>query len=581
MMRKLILVLLLVFSSLVSAQTASATRGIDYQNTGQSPYVGPHEGVRLLWYKPWTGYGRITMDSQGYIYHNLYSQSGKFDINGNLVATYDHPGQWFYSWWPVISPDESNVIIKNIIIQSNYQDGIYIEEGVISNAGEFFGNFTDDGNPLLFGELYDDDVYYIKEYAISGTEIWGEVINNYDYHNLGFYPTITYSSNIICANTYQYPYGGGGGEYDWFYDMNGNRTIDEDNNVYIVLADYPYSYRAAVDEEGNELWSYTYDFDVNPEMYLRYISYHPDGFLVVNGYSLFAFDPTDGSILWGPVLEDNHVDPTDKPIIDADGYIYTAESGVFDDLVCLDSSGTEVWREEVELPISGNPEWGPFEHTIIAPNGNLYYVGGTSEDGRFMICLTASGAWVNDTNFAAEVNDDGNVELKWTDTPEWPFHSYVVDRVIKEDHYAGVHPVHEQPLPADGGPYELLDTDLEPGQTWEYTLKAVRGDGITHPYGPIEVTIPDPRGRALFLDHPYPNPANSAVTLEYELPSGLDTVELTIYDLSGRGITTLDLDPTPGRHCLILPTDSYPQGVYLARIAGDNASATRRFVISR
>jgi hypothetical protein len=156
-----------------------------------------------------------------------------------------------------------------------------------------------------------------------------------------------------------------------------------------------------------------------------------------------------------------------------------------------------------------------------------------------------------------------------------------VDRVVKEDRYAGVHPVTEQPLPADGGPYELLDTDLEPGRTYEYTLRALRGDGITHPYGPIEITIPDPQGRALFLDHPYPNPANSAVTLEYELPSGLEAVELTIYDLSGRSITTQTLDPTSGRNSLTLPTETYPPGVYLARIAGDKASATRRFVISR
>jgi len=316
-------------------------------------------------------------------------------------------------------------------------------------------------------------------------------------------------------------------------------------------------------------------------MYLRYISYHPDGFLVVNGYSLFAFDPSDGSILWGPVLDDNDVDSTDKPIIDAEGYIYVIEEGVPNEFVCLDSNGDEMWRDDFRIPISSTPRFWPFEHTIISPDGNMYNVGSTHEDGNFLVCLTASGAWVNDTNFAAEVNDDGSVSLSWTDTPEWPFHSYIVDRVIKEDRYAGVHPVHELPLPADGGPYELLDTDLEPGQTWEYTLKAVRGDGITHPYGPIEVTIPDPRGRALFLDHPYPNPANSAVTLEYELPSGLDTVELTIYDLSGRRISTEPLEPTPGRHALVLDVGEYPQGVYIARIAGDNASATRRFVISR
>ena len=221
------------------------------------------------------------------------------------------------------------------------------------------------------------------------------------------------------------------------------------------------------------------------------------------------------------------------------------------------------------------------EHLIIAPTGNIYFVCDTSNDGHILQCLTASGAWVNDTNFAAEVNDDGSVSLSWTDTPEWPFHSYIVDRVIKEDRYAGVHPVHELPIPAEGGPYELLDTDLEPGQAWEYTLKAVRGDGITHPYGPIEVTIPDPRGVAVQLHQPYPNPAVNTITLEYQLPAGTTSASITVYDLAGRGIATLDLDPTPGRHSLMLDVAEYPQGVYLARIAGDNVSASRRFVISR
>jgi len=141
--------------------------------------------------------------------------------------------------------------------------------------------------------------------------------------------------------------------------------------------------------------------------------------------------------------------------------------------------------------------------------------------------------------------------------------------------------VNDEPITADGGPYTLLDTDLEPGRTYTYTLRAIRGDGITHPYGPIEVTIPDPQGRALYLAHPYPNPATSSVTLEYELPSGLDTVTLSVYDLSGRRIDTQQLQPASGRHSLVLDVGEYPQGVYIARLVGEGASETRRFVISR
>ncbi|MBD3372422.1 MAG: hypothetical protein GF403_06860, partial [Candidatus Coatesbacteria bacterium] len=356
MKRKLILVILLsllVLCSLVSAQTACATWGIDYQHTGQSPYVGPHEGVRLLWYKPWTGYGKITMDSDGYIYHNLSNQSGKFDPNGNLIATYDHPSQWFYSWWPVISPNEDYVIIKNVVIQSDFQDGFLIEEGVISNGGDYIGSFTDVGNPLLFGELYNDGIYYIKEFNMSGTELWSDIITDYHYNDRGFYPTITYSSDIICANTYQYPNGGGGGEYEWFYDMNGNRTIDEDNNVYIF-----WSNRVCLDDEdGDELWS------IDNSLGVYYPSWHPDGFLLANGNALYAFDPSDGSIIWGPVLEDNDQDTTDKPIIDTEGYIFTFYDSGFE-LACLEASGNEVYSYSIDNPISPYDWCWAMEHLI-------------------------------------------------------------------------------------------------------------------------------------------------------------------------------------------------------------------------
>ncbi len=133
------------------------------------------------------------------------------------------------------------------------------------------------------------------------------------------------------------------------------------------------------------------------------------------------------------------------------------------------------------------------EHLIIAPTGNIYFVCDTSNDGHILQSLTASGAWVNDTNFAAVINDDGNVQLH----------------------------------------------------------------------------------------QPYPNPAVNTITLEYQLPAGTTSATISIYDLAGRGITTLDLDPTPGRHSLTLTTDSYPPGVYLAHLATNTASETRRFVISR
>ncbi len=93
----------------------------------------------------------------------------------------------------------------------------------------------------------------------------------------------------------------------------------------------------SLDEDGNTNWEIT-----DLANGLHYPSWHPDGFLVVNGYSLFAFDPADGSILWGPVLEDDDYDPTDKPIIDADWYIFTFYDYGFE-LSCLEANGYDIY----------------------------------------------------------------------------------------------------------------------------------------------------------------------------------------------------------------------------------------------
>ena len=104
----------------------------------------------------------------------------------------------------------------------------------------------------------------------------------------------------------------------------------------------------SLDEDGNTNWEIT-----DLANGLHYPSWHPDGFLLANGGALYAFDPADGSILWGPVLEDDDYDSTDKPIIDAEGYIFVVECNPSSRLVCLNSSGVEIWRTEVKYQLAG------------------------------------------------------------------------------------------------------------------------------------------------------------------------------------------------------------------------------------
>ncbi len=80
---------------------------------------------------------------------------------------------------------------------------------------------------------------------------------------------------------------------------------------------------------------------------------------------------------------------------------------------------------------------------------------------------------------------------------------------------------------------------------------------------------------------PFPSPARDTLTLCYTLPAGCSSATLTVYDLSGRRISTQPLEAVPGRHSLLLDIGGYPQGIYLARLEGAGAAAARRFVVSR
>ncbi len=76
----------------------------------------------------------------------------------------------------------------------------------------------------------------------------------------------------------------------------------------------------------------------------------------------------------------------------------------------------------------------------------------------------------------------------------------------------------------------------------------------------------------------YPNPFNSTAHISCEIPTGLDQdPSLTIYDLSGRALMSMNPGREPGMHNVaFVPQDGSPSGVYLAVLrAGDTKAETR------
>ncbi|MBD3400800.1 MAG: T9SS type A sorting domain-containing protein, partial [Candidatus Coatesbacteria bacterium] len=143
----------------------------------------------------------------------------------------------------------------------------------------------------------------------------------------------------------------------------------------------------------------------------------------------------------------------------------------------------------------------------------------------------------------------------------------------------------EDPVPVSGDLCgrrgSWLDREVESGGVYVYRLEVTGDYGLTELYGPTEPVVMPGTARGLTLYEPYPSPAADVVALEYEIPAELELVTLTIYELSGRRLSTQTLESNPGRHTLLLDVGDYPRGVYLARLAGEEASRTLRFVINR
>jgi hypothetical protein len=125
------------------------------------------------------------------------------------------------------------------------------------------------------------------------------------------------------------------------------------------------------------------------------------------------------------------------------------------------------------------------------------------------------------------------------------------------------------------------DNSVEPGADYEYVLVAVDRDGSETYSAPVRVTTSTAQ---LELLPNVPNPFNPSTTIRYVLPSQ-EHVRVTIYDVSGRAVTTLvDQEETAGAYDVEWKgTDAadtrVSSGVYWARILAGKQSLSRKMVL--
>jgi hypothetical protein len=124
--------------------------------------------------------------------------------------------------------------------------------------------------------------------------------------------------------------------------------------------------------------------------------------------------------------------------------------------------------------------------------------------------------------------------------------------------------------------YRFTDPDLPGGvDTLAYRLRQIDTDGTLHVSETITVAL---RGvQEATLRGTYPNPARQQATVEFAVPEDATDARLTLYDVLGRAVRTIDAPP--GRHERTLDVSGLASGVYVLRLRAGETNEIRKFTI--
>ncbi len=143
--------------------------------------------------------------------------------------------------------------------------------------------------------------------------------------------------------------------------------------------------------------------------------------------------------------------------------------------------------------------------------------------------------------------------------------------------------VYHQITPDDAGGAIIAWQDGRSGNNWDIYAQLI--DQYGRPGGPLTGVDAPETSRIAYLAQNYPNPFNPSTTISFTLPSRMH-VNLSIYDVQGRHITTLVDETLPGvKHEIRWDgRDSkgkaISSGVYFCRLAaGDNILAKKMILI--
>lgn len=177
--------------------------------------------------------------------------------------------------------------------------------------------------------------------------------------------------------------------------------------------------------------------------------------------------------------------------------------------------------------------------------------------------------------------DGSSVLLQWRTASETHNAGFEVQRRVgtgDEDTWSEIGFVAGEGTTSESRTYEFEDLHLPfEADRLAYRLKQVDTDGTVNVSEEVEVTLRVPEEPILHA--PYPNPARSQATIQYELPEETDS-QLALYDLLGRRVVTLtDGREDAGRKQVQIETSHLSSGTYLIRLTTGTQTKTRRLLV--
>jgi len=251
----------------------------------------------------------------------------------------------------------------------------------------------------------------------------------------------------------------------------------------------------------------------------------------------------------------------------------------------VDSSGSVGYNASLALDSSDNPHIAYKDLT----NNNLKY---TLWNGFSWIFETTVGSRPSLTldssdkpyiSFWGFYNNNYAMMYAWTNNPtDADGHSITYDLWYSTE--ADFSP-HEEIIGLTDSEYQFGDAELDENNIYFWKVLATDSyhetwSNQTDWWFYMGLTAGMESGE-LTLSDPYPNPASTALTISYQLTQN-GSVELNIYDLSGRLVETLvSGEQTAGRHSVNWDSSTLATGMYLIRLETAGEAITKRMVISR